>query len=175
MDEFIYNQRNIPKEKWRYGFRSSAATGCGWIATYNALRLMGIQAEPEELIRYYERQVPLINGNAGTVLFGPAWCFRKWGFPVKAVANRSRFDEAAKNADVCILFYRWIRKYKYGAHFVALHHTEEGFVGYNTYRNSAGPDKYGSSLEAFLKKKKYFGAVLFTISKKSNIAPSYER
>ena len=41
MVDLIYNQKKIPKDQWRYGFRSSAATGCGWIATYNALQLMG--------------------------------------------------------------------------------------------------------------------------------------
>ena len=64
MADLIYNQNHIPKDQWRYGFRSSAATGCGWIATYNALRLMGYYAKPEDLIHYYERQVPIINGNA---------------------------------------------------------------------------------------------------------------
>ena len=166
MDDLIYCQEKIPKEQWRYGFRSSAATGCGWIATYNALRLMGYRAKPEELIRYYERQVPLINGNLGTMLFGPALRFHQWGFPVQVVLDRSKFDQAAKDADVCILFYRWLKKYKYGAHFVALHHTEDGFVGYNTYRTSSGPDRYGSSLDDFLKRRKYFGCVLFAIKKK---------
>ena len=166
MDKFIWNQTKIPKEQWRYGLRSSAATGCGWIATYNALRLMGYRAKPEELIRYYERQVPLINGNLGTMLFGPALRFHQWGFPVQVVLDRSKFDQAAKDADVCILFYRWLKKYKYGAHFVALHHTEDGFVGDNTYRTSSGPDRYGSSLDDFLKRRKYFGCVLFAIKKK---------
>jgi len=54
VNDLIYCQRDIPKEKWRYGFRTSAATGCGWIATFNALRLMGYRAEPEKLIRMYE-------------------------------------------------------------------------------------------------------------------------
>ena len=40
MDDLIYNQREIPKDQWRYGYRATADTGCGWIATYNALRLM---------------------------------------------------------------------------------------------------------------------------------------
>ena len=163
MEDMIYNQHQIPKDTWRYGFRSSAATGCGWIATYNALRLMGYRAEPEQLIRYYQRQVPLVNGNVGTVLFGPALRFRQWGFPVKMILDRSQFDQAAKEADACILFYRWFRKYRYGAHFVALHYTENGFIGYNTYSNSTGPDRYGPSLDGFLKKKKYFTPVLFTI------------
>ena len=166
MKDLIYNQRKIPKAQWRYGFRSSAATGCGWIATYNALRLMGYRAEPEKLIRYYEWQLPLIHGNAGTTIPGVAVRFRQWGFPVRMTARRADFDAVAKSSDACILFFRWRKGWKLGAHFVALHHTQQGFVGYNTYRNSQGPDLYGESLDAFLKKKKYFGAVLLGIRKK---------
>lgn len=166
MKDLIYNQNHIPKDQWRYGFRSSADTGCGWVATYNALRLMGYRAEPEELIRMYEKMLPLIHGNTGTNTFAPALCFRSWGFPVELVYNRERFDEAASASDVCILFYYWKGKWKMGAHFVALHHTEAGFVGYNTYKDSTGPDRYGESLSGWLKQRKYFGAVLICIHKK---------
>lgn len=171
MNDLIYNQQEIPKEQWRYGFRSSAATGCGWIATYNALRLMGYRAEPEELIRYYERQLPLIHGNAGTSFWGPAVCFRQWGFPVRLVAKRENFDRAARESDVCILFYRWRRSWKLGAHFVAVRQTPDGFVGYNTYRNSKGPDNWGDSIQEFLKKHKYYGAVLICIQRKAKTEP----
>ena len=160
MDDLIYNQTRIPRDQWRYGFRSSAATGCGWIAVYNALRLLGYRAEPEGLIRCFERQLPLIHGNTGTSVWGPALYFRKWGFPVTVTARRSRFDALGKECDACVLFYHWRRGWRMGAHFVALHHTEQGFVGYNTYRSSRGPDSYGPSLERFLEKNGYFGAVL---------------
>ena len=166
MEDLIYNQNKIPKDQWRYGFRSSAAVGCGWIATYNALRLLGHPADPEELIDYYERQLPLIHGNTGTAVWGPALYFKQKGFPVKAEARLSRFDALAKESDVCILFYWWRRGYKLGAHFVTLRHTREGFVGYNTFRNSTGPDRYGESLEGFLKKRKYFCMMLFGIRNK---------
>lgn len=166
MDELIYNQRQIPKGKWRYGFRSSAATGCGWIATYNALLLMGYRAQPEELIRYYQRMVPLIHGNAGTLVFAPWIAMRQMGFRVRPVLRRSRFDAAAKQADVCILYYRWREKWKLGAHFVALQYRDGSFTGYNTYRNSTGPDHYGESLADFLKRRKYFTPVLFAIERK---------
>ena len=63
MKELIYCQHDIPKEELRYGFRTSAATGCGWIATYNALRILGKRVDKRELIRYYERQLPLVHGN----------------------------------------------------------------------------------------------------------------
>lgn len=166
MSDLIYCQNDIPKEQWRYGFRSSAAVGCGWIATYNALRLMGYRAEPEALIRMYEKMLPLVHGNMGTMFFAPALCFRKWGFPVELVTDRSRFDEKAKESDVCILYYHWKHGMKLGAHFITLRHTPEGFVGYNTYKNSRGPDRYGESLEGWLKERKYYWAALICISDK---------
>lgn len=166
MEDLICNQNRIPRDKWRYGLRSSAATGCGWIATHNALHLMGYRTDIEELIRYYERQLPLIHGNAGTSFWGPAELFRRWGFPVKVCLKTSSFDALARKSDACILFYRWHRGLKLGAHFVALHHTPQGFVGYNTYRTSTGPDLYGHSLEGFLKKQGFFTPVLIAISDK---------
>ena len=166
MKELIYNQNDIPKEQWRYGFRSSAAVGCGWVATHNALRLMGYETDIPELIRYYERQLPLIHGNAGTSFWGPVLLLRQWGFPVKVSIRPREYDQLVKDADACILFYRWHGKGKLGAHFVAVHHTEKGFVGYNTYTNSKGPDYYGESLEGFLKRKKYYATFLVTIRRK---------
>ena len=165
MDDLIYNQTKIPKDQWRYGFRSSAATGCGWIAVYNALRLMGWRVEPEKLIRYFEHQLPLIHGNLGTTILAPALYFKKRGYQVDWTSCYDRFDEMAKKSDVCILFYRWRDKWKIGAHFAALHHTDVGFVGYNTYLNSKGPDRYGQNLEKYLKARKLFGAVLIGIRK----------
>lgn len=166
MKGLIYNQRDIPRDTYRYGLRPSAEVGCGWVATYNALHILGYETDIPELIRYYTWQLPLIHGNFGTSFWGPAACFHKWGFPVRMEGNRSRFDEAATAADVCILFYRWREGFRMGAHFVALHHTQKGFVGYNTYKNSSGPDFYGESLEAFLKRNHYFGCLLIAISDK---------
>ena len=166
MTDLIFNQHDIPKDQYRYGLRASANVGCGWIATHNALEVLGYKTDTEQLIRYYEAQLPLIHGNAGTSFWGPAVCFRNWGFPVELVLDRKKFDTAAKNADACILFYRWRKGPKIGAHFVALHHTDRGFVGYNTYRNSNGPDLYGDSLDAFLREKKYYGCILMAIKDK---------
>ena len=164
--DLIYNQRQIPAEQWRYGLRSSAAVGCGWIATYNALRLLGYRTNIEELIRYFERQLPLIHGNAGTSYWGPYLCFRNWGFPVRLCHRFRDYDRVAGESDVCILFYHWRNRYRLGAHFTALRHTPAGFIGYNTYRNSTGPDNYGGSLTAFLRSHGCFGAILIAIRDK---------
>ena len=169
MDDLIYNQTKIPRKKWRYGFRTSAATGCGWIATYNALRLMDYRAEPEELIRYYERQFPLVHGNAGTSILAPALFFIHHGFPVEVISRREKFDELVKASDVCILFYYWRKKFKIGAHFVTVRHKDGKFTGYNTFRTSDGPDDYGISLEQYLKKQKFFAPFLIAIKDKRSV------
>lgn len=163
MKDMIYNQRDIPADALRYGFRTSADTGCGWIATWNALRILGKRTEPETLIRYYERQLPLLHGNTGTSFWGPAVFFKHHGFDTRVELRRDRFDGLVEESKVCILFYYWRKGIKVGAHFVALHKTDRGIVGYNTYKNSAGPDLYGESLEGFLKKRGYFGAVLIGV------------
>lgn len=164
--ELIYNQNDIPKDKWRYGLRSSAKVGCGWVATYNALALMDREVDVNNLIRSYERQLPLINGNVGTLFCGPALLLRHWGFPVKVTASVKNYDEACRNADVGILFYYWRKGWKIGSHFVAVHAAEHGFVGYNTYRNSTGPDHYGPSLSEFIRKQGYYATVLITVRNK---------
>ena len=166
MDDLIYNQREIPKDQWRYGLRSSAATGCGWIATYNALRLLGYRAEPEALIRFFERQFPLLHGNLGTLALAPALFFRKQGFQVETLSVTARFDEAAKAADACVLFYYWRSKWRLGAHFVAVQYRDGQFFGYNTFRTSRGPDCYGAGLEDFLRRQHFFAPVLITLHRR---------
>ncbi len=123
-------------------------------------------AEPEKLIRMYEKMLPLVHGNTGTSILAPALAFRRWGFPVRVVYNRKKFDEAARESDACIIFYYWRKKWKLGAHFVTVRHTDSGFVGYNTYRNSKGPDNWTHSIDGFLKSRKYFGPVLICIKDK---------
>ena len=171
MKDLIYCQRDIPKNQWRYGLRTSAAVGCGWIATYNALRLMGYRAKPEDLIRMYERMFPLVHGNGGTTIPAPALAFKRWGFPVRVLTDRKKFDEAAKESDACIVFYYWRKKWKIGGHFVTVHHKDGRFVGYNTYNNSKGPDDWTESIAGFLEKKKYFCTVLICITDKRRNEP----
>lgn len=166
MKDYIYCQQDIPKDQWRYGLRSSAATGCGWIAVYNALKIMKYQAKPEKLIEYFQRQVPVFNGNTGTFLLGPAMFFRKFGFKTTTTANRNKFDQIARQSDACIMYFWWKNGYKIGAHFVAFHRTPQGYVGYNTYKHSKGADNYGHSIDDFLKSRGYFGAVLTGINDK---------
>lgn len=160
----IYNQTRIPKGKWRYGLRSSAAVGCGWVAVYNVLCLLGRPVPPEELIHLLHWQEPVLNGPAGTVFWGPARLLRRMGFQVKLSANVSTFDDLAKDSKACILFYYWRRKWKIGSHFVALRYENGHFQGFNTYSDSTGPDEYGPSLEDFIRAQGWVGCIIAAVS-----------
>lgn len=166
MDNLIYNQKKIPKDQWRYGLRASAATGCGWIAAYNALCLMGYRPKAEKVIEWFERNFPVLNGNLGTFVLTPAAFFKKLGFSVKIINRRSQYDAAVKGSDAALLFYYWRKKLKFGIHFVALQHRDGRFYGCNTYRNSNGLDDYGESLETFLKTRQFFCTILIAIKDK---------
>ncbi len=163
--DLIYNQTQIPKNKWRYGLRSSAKTGCGWIAVYNLLALFGREPEPEELISALEHQLPLVHGTFGTLCLGPAMLLKKLGYAVDTTSDPKKYDDLAKRSDGAILFYYWRRGVKLGAHFAALNWNGEHFIGYNTYSNSQSPDDLGESLPAFLKNQGYFGSVLTAVRK----------
>lgn len=163
MQQLIYNQRHIPKDQWRYGFRPSAQTGCGWVATYNALCILGHPVKIPELIRRFERQLPLIHGNIGTFIGGPAWMLHRMGYRIRVVNDRRQYDVLVKQCPVCILSYYWRKKHRIGAHFVALRYVDDHFEGYNTFTNSNGPDYLGASLEAFLNARGYFATVLTMI------------
>lgn len=166
MGELILNQTQIPKEQWRYGLRSSAKTGCGWIALYNALILLGEEPNPEALIRDLEKQLPLIHGNVGTFCLGPALLLKKYGYSVNICSDTQRFGALVRKSDAAILFYYWRKGLHLGAHFVALQAAASGFIGYNTYTNSVSPDSYGNSLTQYLKNQGYFGCVLTAVRRK---------
>ena len=165
MKELIHCQRDIPKEKWRYGLRSSAATGCGWIAVYNALILLGLDPEPEELIRFFVRRLPLIHGTFGTSPLAPAAYFRKKSFRTVHTCRKGRMDGLAKSSDVSVLFYCWRDRWQFGAHFITVKFDGKNFIGYNVYANSKGPSVLGDSLKSFLEKGGRFFPMLIGVSK----------
>ena len=165
-DKLIYNQNSIPKDKWRYGLRSSADTGCGWIATYNALTLMGYNIDPQKLINYYEKAFPVINGNFGTFILNPIFLFKRLGFELRVRDNLVEFDKIAAEYDVCIVFYRWLRKLKYGSHYITVNCKDGKFYGYNTFKDSEEAVCIGDSLIDYIKRRKYFGAVIIGIKNK---------
>ena len=102
---FIYCQNDIPRNHLRYGLRSSAATGCGWIAVYNILQMYGLDCSPAQIIYELEHNVPVFNGNIGSFLMSPAWVLRRYGFKVTFTTKRNQMDKLAQETESGILYY----------------------------------------------------------------------
>lgn len=165
MGAYIYNQNHLPDGQ-HYGFRRSRATGCGWIAVYNALVHMGYRVNAPALIRRLERQAPLIHGNFGTLAFAPYFFFRSEGFQSEICAKVSDFDAVLNRSDCALLFYYWKSGKRIGSHFIALHKSPDGITGYNVYANSVGADHLGESLSGWITRNHHFACVLTGIKQK---------
>jgi len=164
MNQFIYNQHKIPKNKWKYGIFPSSFSGCGWIAIYNALILLGHKENPEAIINYLKKHIPIFNGLFGTCILSISAYLKSLDFSHQIAIDKTKFDTIALNNKVSILYFFWISKFKIGAHYIAIENDKNTFLGYNTFLNSHGPDYLGASIELFLKKNHYFFPILVTIS-----------
>ena len=56
MKDLIYNQRKIPKDQWRYGFRTSAATGCEH--SFKAICRAGVRGSTAYVLLWLQRKRP---------------------------------------------------------------------------------------------------------------------
>ena len=157
---YIYNQNTGVASQYWFGLFRSSHNGCGWIATYNALIMLGNPQEPYKIISYYEKWGALVYGAAGILPTAVAGYFRSRGYTVKVSYNTSKFDTQAKSNTANVLFY-W---HDNGAHNIAVRWNGWEFIGYNVYSGDSGPKYLGASLAAFLKTNGYTGAMLTSIS-----------
>lgn len=104
-----------------YGRHGSAAMGCGWVAVYNALRLLDVSAEPETVRASLEKALPLGGWN-GTPFYALALYFLRRGFRVHMSVNRAAFGRMARRYPAGILFYMYHKEGRLFpmGHFAAL-------------------------------------------------------
>lgn len=162
IDGFLLNQRAAPVTGLRYGFFRSGYNGCGWIAAYNACRILDDPVTPAEIISDFERYGAILFGLFGTSPTALTHFFRKRGCRVISTGKRARFDALAQDADVSILWY-WHRR---GAHFIALQPTERGYLGYNVYSNANRPVLLGVSVQAYLENRNYHAPRLIAVKRR---------
>ena len=105
---------------FKYGNYTSDKNGCGWIATYNALRYLQSQGLYDEeiiisdIIRYYEHYGLAFDGKFGTYPDTIIDYLKMLGFDANMYSNTSKFDTVIKESDVtiswCIIF--WTSHYQ---------------------------------------------------------------
>ncbi len=119
----------------RVGANNTAGNGCGWIATYNALQLLGKYQPPAEIIKELDEMGGLrVNGN--------------FGYNAQAITNYlnnhecnatyhttppESFNGILKNNNVVILQYTWANERKIGGHYVTVTYDprKDGYIIYN--------------------------------------------
>ena len=128
----IVSQR--PLGAYRMGVVGSDRSGCGWIACYNALRLLGENPGADEVIRALEPAFAL-RGRFGTFAAALPFFFLRRGFRVAVSTTPWGIARLAPGADANILYYlRRPREGKLSGHFVAF----SGMVS----RDAAGEPVY---------------------------------
>lgn len=158
---FIYDQNSGKAANLRFGFFKSSFNGCGWIATYNALILLGKKPKAEDIISEYELTGAVLCGVFGVQPYAVTHYFRFRGYKVETTYNPKKVDSVAKKHTCNILFY-W---HSSGAHYFATKWDGTQFVGYNVW-GSTGPEYLGTSLsKKFHNNNKRKLGVLISISK----------
>ncbi len=161
-NDFILNQKNEYISKYRFGYNTIGPVGCGLVAIYNALLLLGDKMEFCDVIRELETNGVLFQGFCGTHPLAIAQFFSKRGYEVNVTLNN--FDETAANGDAANIMYY---KHSPGEHYVAIKYKDESFEGYNTFcENTLIPDYFENSIATLEHDgETYSGLMLISISK----------
>lgn len=145
-----------------FGNTKFGPNGCGIVATYNALIMLGNRTDIADINRECE-----INGVSvcGSISFYPAYLvryFKSKGYTVYVTYDKNKFDNnnTIKNAKANIIYYT---KPKNG-HYVAFNYDSSNYWGYNV---SSGSDVsarcIGGSINAFLDGNGYIGRIIISI------------
>jgi len=136
LQTLIDNQALPPANQVRMGNRPGLNegwyNGCGWIAAYNALIILGTPIHPAEIVNHIEEGGgTVLDGMFGTFPHAIERLFVEMGYDVNhnLFPQRLNLDNAIRNSRVSILAYTHTR----AAHFIAIEYRPEDgtFVVYN--------------------------------------------
>lgn len=157
--QYITNQDDPTIANKKFGVATISHSGCGIIASYNALISMGHALPFDKVLAYYNSRIAttLGFGLTGLLSCNIKQYFTSLGFRVVIANKKEQIDRLSKTADGCIMYYKFPRMYRplgisfnaYGAHFIEYSKTDGGYIGHNTSENSgsykfANPSDYGN-------------------------------
>ena len=157
----IYNQTVGNVSRIKVGFSDTKTSGCGWVATYNALLLLGKYRAPCDIIYRYELSGTILYGGFGISPYSIRNYFIENGYFAYITRNTKYFNKMAMINKVNILLYA----HSGGWHYIALKWTGTSFFGYNVYTNRNEPIVFGNDfVNSFLRKNHYIPILLISIS-----------
>ena len=140
------NGQGLPPVKdMRYGVSNVARAGCGVIAVYNALLLLGNPHCLHDVIAWGDRKAAAVFGLLGTLPWKAGRLFQRLGYTVTAVTDKTQFDRCARRADVCLFTY-WNQRgsVRRGMHTVCLQYRGRAIDVYNLFNSCAGVSRKAS-------------------------------
>ena len=130
---FVFSQHSKVFSKMRYGIKPMSHNGCGIIAVYNALLLLGEKPDFHNAAEYFEKHGKWFFGLLGTKPWKFGGYLKKFGFKTKLCS-----PETAENGVYIITV--WNKRP--GMHYMAVNKTENGIYVYNGYRRRDTYDHY---------------------------------
>ncbi|MCI9415261.1 MAG: RHS repeat-associated core domain-containing protein, partial [Clostridiales bacterium] len=153
-----YESNTVAQQGFRGGFiddqndfgqftmgRSGADdSGCGWIAAYNAMIMLGNPQDPADVIRYFDNAWgSLALGALGVNPFVMSGYFESQGYSVNRVTvglSEGSRDFYSQRAEACVMLYT----HSEGMHYIAYKWNGVKYVAYNDNR------RYFSSVDSFI-------------------------
>lgn len=144
----INGQGLSPVKDMRYGIVDVGRSGCGVIAVYNALLLLGNPHRFWEVAAWGDRKAAAAFGLLGTLPWKARSLFQRLGYAVTTVTDGALLDGGAQSADVCLFTY-WNQRgsVRRGMHTVCLQYRCGGIEVYNLYNSHAGVSRKPSLKE----------------------------
>ncbi len=140
----------------RFGVATSDYNGCGWVALYNVLRLLGERITVADAVREMEGGLWL-RGRAGASPRRLIRILRKHGCAVTTSARKAQFDAIAGERAGVVFYLR--SHLSSGAHFAAFSRPDES--GLRRFYNAAD----AASFAELFKAEKPLFALLITAEK----------
>ncbi len=151
--QYIYSQNDFSISGKLLGLSTIEHSGCGVLATYNALITLGNPKSFDSVLNYYNKRPTMhpLGGAIGMSPFAVASYFSDNGYRVILTSDSDAVDVLSTTADASIFYYLYEQTYKplgvkveaFGHHFIEYHKLNstlyEGLnaatmTGYRTFR-----------------------------------------
>jgi len=152
----------------RIGRHTFAHSGCGAIATFNAMAMAGLQPDITEIVDFYEHKGLIMNAALGINPMAVKKYLTGAGLTWKSYRGKQDWSALLEPGKIAIMLYWWVSKNGCGAHYVSMEPCEKGVRVYNFYGNRDVPYEF-EDVQTFLESGNYKRVVtMFVIDKSKN-------
>lgn len=166
LKRIIYDQSAGDPAKAKMGYWKGEFNGCSWVATNNALSMVGKYTHASKIIKYFESWGSILNGAFGVMPDAIVDYLRKEkGLQVDwdLLPSKKKIDKNIKNSDASILLYI----HSSGMHYIAIrwNTSTKKFEAYNVWSGRCRAFSYNSIQEDLLDSHSYTPVALICIEK----------